>query len=574
MAQLINQLNIGDGSYEFNAKQLGGKAPEEFATSSDLTAAVNKLNSLIASALEYKGSLLSSTSTTGYTPAATKGDVYVVAVAGTVNGIRCEAGDLWLCNATSVGAGSADNAATVNKSWDVVQSNIDMETLRSEFAYDKHSHAFTAKGTVTPTSVTPKGTVSQPTFTGTAQGHTHTVASHSSHTFTGTGVELVATYTGSSNSSSGSFTPSGTISTISHTPAGSVAVEAVNPTTGETPEIYSAEGTTGSSGAHSHTTSASYTPAGSVTIEKGTGTANYTPAGSVSSSGAHTHNVDVSIDYTPVGSIASNGAHTHSVSSSGAYTPAGSVSGHTHSISVGSAKAVTGVSGALTASYDETTKTLTLGSALNVSTASFAQTVSTATGSTAPTFTGTKATISVTGTAASAGGHSHTFTGTKTTLSQTATAASAGGHNHAFTGSGVELVGKFTGTQTTITGATNSAGAHTHTFKGAGKMLTGTFTGTAFSVTPTFSGKAATVNVSGTSKGTIKISTGTGTANYTPSGTISTTGATLTTSNTSITPKGTVSQPTFTGTAQSHSHNFTGTETYTKEGERTGTSPT
>ena len=75
---------------------------------------------------------------------------------------------------------------------------------------------------------------------------------------------------------------------------------------------------------------------------------------------------------------------------------------------------------------------------------------------------------------------------------------------------------------------------------------------------PTFTGTQGTVTVTGTPAGSVTIDTGTGTANYTPEGTVSKptfTGSssavtiTSTTSTTgNYTPDGTVSQPTFTGT--------------------------
>lgn len=561
MATTISKLKIGTGEYQFNAIQLGGHSVDYFATDAALDDAVTKLTALMAGALEYKGSLLSSSSTTGYTPAATKGDVYIVAVAGTVNGLHCEAGDLWLCNATSVVAGTSSNTSTVNASWDVVQGNIDA----SAFAKSNHKHSVTAAGTVGSRSITPEGTVSQPTFSGTASKHTHTVASHEAHTFAGTPVQLTGTFKGSSSNVSGNYTPAGTISDTSITPAGTVAINVTTPGSSDTPVIYSAEGTTESGGGHTHTgkVSISYTPAG--TLGTATGTANYTPAGTVASNGSHTHDVNVSINYTPAGSNADDGAHTHSVSASGKFTPSGSITtptsggtGHTHTITKGTADALTGVSGELTASL-EGTDTLVLSHTITATKASFVNSVNSSTGSTALGFSGSQGNVSVSGTAASAGSHTHTFTGTAATLSQKATAASAGGHSHTFNGTGVRLI--FTGTAATLTDndlEISTSGSHTHGFTGAGKMLGATFTGTAASHKHTFSGDAKAIGGTVTPAGTVTIGVGTGTANYTPAGTISTTAKTLTTNEVSITPAGTVSKPTFTGTPASHDHSFTG----------------
>ena len=75
---LIKQLKIGADYYTFNATQLGGHAADGYyATKEELNAHLAQ----VVGALVYKGSLLTSSATTGYTPAAEKGDVYVVSVA-------------------------------------------------------------------------------------------------------------------------------------------------------------------------------------------------------------------------------------------------------------------------------------------------------------------------------------------------------------------------------------------------------------------------------------------------------------------------------------------------------------
>ena len=105
---LIKKLQIGDGVYTFNATQLNGHESSYYATAEELRAHLQA----VTGALVYKGSLLSSTSTTGYTPAAEKGHVYVTSVAGTVNGIKCESGDMWICH-TACAAATSANAATI-----------------------------------------------------------------------------------------------------------------------------------------------------------------------------------------------------------------------------------------------------------------------------------------------------------------------------------------------------------------------------------------------------------------------------------------------------------------------------
>ena len=561
---LIKQLKIDNKYYTFNATQFDGKdfqtgIADVYATKQELEAHLQK----VTGALLYKGSLLTSSATTGYTPAAEKGDVYVVSVAGTVNGVKCESGDMWICHTASA-AGTASTAATVRANWDIIQANIDV----AQFAKSNHKHSVTAKGSVGSREITPEGTISTPTFKGTAAEHNHTFSGHEEHTFSGTPVQLVGTFKGNEATVSGNYTPSGKVNDASITPAGTVTVTTAAPGSGETPDFYSATGTTGGAGKHSHTgsVSSSYTPAGSVEISKATsGTPNYTPAGSVESAGAHTHDVSISIDYTPAGSI-TGGSHTHTVSATGKFTPAGSITtpasggtGHTHSITSGTAKAITSVGGTLTGTLEG--DTLVLAHTITTSNASFVNSVGAATGSTALGFSGTEGNVSVSGSAANAAPGSLTFAGTKATLTQAAKAASAGGHTHTFKGTGARLVGTFTGTAATISGSftTSEVADHTHSFTGAGKMFSATFTGTAASHSHTFTGDSKAIGGKITPTGTITISTGTGAANFTPAGTVSGTAKTITTNKTSLTPAGTVSTPTFTGKAAAHDHGFTGT---------------
>ena len=556
---LIKKLQIGDGVYTFNATQFDGHASSYYATAEDLRTHLQA----VTGALVYKGSLLSSSSTTGYTPAAEKGHVYVTSVAGTVNGIKCESGDMWICH-TACGAATSANASTIQQNWDVIQANIDV----AAFAKSKHKHSVTATGTVGSKSITPEGTISTPTFTGTSEAHKHTVTSHSAHTFTGNGVELVGTFTGGSSNVKGDYKPEGSITNASITPAGNVTVTTAVPGAGQTPDFYSATGTTNEAGKHSHTGKVSipYTPAGRVEISKAdSGTANYTPAGNLNETGAHTHAVDVSIDYTPAGSV-SGGAHTHPVSASGKFTPAGNITvstsggtGHTHTITSGSAKAVTSVSGELkgTLSGD----TLVLSHAITANTASFVNSVTATSSSTALAFSGTEGPVSVSGTATSATPANLTFAGNSVTLTQAATAKSAGAHTHKFTGTGARLTAAFTGTEATLSDdfTTSEVENHTHGFTGTGKMFSATFAGTPAEHTHTFNGTSKAIGGTVIAAGSVKISVGDGVANYTPSGTITTTEAELSTSEVSIKPKGTVSTPTFTGTAFTHDHTFTGT---------------
>ena len=210
--------------------------------------------------------------------------------------------------------------------------------------------------------------------------------------------------------------------------------------------------------------SGSYTPAGSVSFtgSSTTSTGKFTPEGSVSFTGG---TVNSTGSYTPAGSVSFTGG---TVNSTGSYTPAGSVSKPdvdvtptTASISeFDSAGSVTaGTAASFSATYDESNENLTLAFTANTPTAVTLPTSKSTTVMTgaaaelheAPAFTGTAATLEVSGTAAG----SASFTGTEATLEVSGTAAGSA----TFTGSegDVSVTGTpegsatFTGTAATIT---------------------------------------------------------------------------------------------------------------------------
>lgn len=76
-------------------------------------------------AFVYKGILNGGSSTT-YTPAANCGHVYKVATAGLINGVYCEVGDLFICNADSTAAATSSNVGTISTKWDIIQANATM----------------------------------------------------------------------------------------------------------------------------------------------------------------------------------------------------------------------------------------------------------------------------------------------------------------------------------------------------------------------------------------------------------------------------------------------------------------
>ena len=315
-------------------------------------------------------------------------------------------------------------------------------------------------------SYTPAGTVSQPTFSGseltstgkfTPQGTVAIDVGSGTANYTPAGTVTQPSFTGSEMTSTGSYTPAGSVSqpsftgetmtaTGNFTPAGSVSQP-----TFEGSEL---------------TSTGSYTPAGGVAIEVGSGTANYTPAGTVA-------------------------APTISVASAGATTTVNSITD-------------VGTLPELSTSYDSSNECLTI---------SFSQ-----------------------GTLPTKGSDTTVKTGD----------ASYSASAPAFTGTGVDLEAAFTGTAATLSVTGTPAGTVSQpSFTGTqgSVSVSGTPEGTVSQ--PSFTGTAATLSVAGTPTGTVSQPSFTGTgvelvAELTGTeGDISVTG----------TPAGTVSQPTFTGTA-------------------------
>ena len=136
-------------------------------------------------------------------------------------------------SSTAISDGSTTGTITVNsKSVTAAAGNVVLyngyeyvwtgsawEQLGQEGSFSLKTHTHTV-------SHTPAGSVSQPTFTGTEAGHTHsfsgsashdhsftgTAASHK-HTFTGTGTLIKATFNGTEQTASVSYTPAGSVST-------------------------------------------------------------------------------------------------------------------------------------------------------------------------------------------------------------------------------------------------------------------------------------------------------------------------------------------------------------------------
>lgn len=82
------------------------------------------LDNLSLSALEYINTIEGGTGTYGtLTPAASRGNVYIVSSAGKINGVTVEVGDAFVCTADSVVEATASNYSTVQRSWRVLNTN-------------------------------------------------------------------------------------------------------------------------------------------------------------------------------------------------------------------------------------------------------------------------------------------------------------------------------------------------------------------------------------------------------------------------------------------------------------------
>lgn len=326
--------------------------------------------------------------------------------------------------ATSFAGSLTGNATTATKATQDASGNV----ITSTYATKSHTHTV---------SHTPAGSVSKPTFTGSAvksgePSATATVASSGhTHSVTASGSVSQPTFTGTKATISADYTPAGSVSTPTFT--GSAATSGSPSGT-----------TTVASSTHTH----KYTPAGTVSAP--------TFTGSSATSGSPSGTTSV-YSITGVGSLPSLSA---GVSNKCLYLTfvAGSVptrssvtvasSGHTHSVTAkgtvsqptftGTEASTTSISGTTSVASSSHTHSVTAKGKVSQ-----------------PTFTGTEDTISVsytpTGTVSQP-----TFTGsavTSGTPSATATVAGSA-HTHSVTASGTVSQPTFTGTAATLTTST------------------------------------------------------------------------------------------------------------------------
>lgn len=341
-----------------------------------------------------------------------------------------KAGDV----ATFIYTGSVYELISVNR-W-----HSDITTLNTRSINHTHTVSHTPAGSNASVDITPAGTVSKPTFTGTAASH--------KHTFTGTEASHKHTITVSEAELSTSYTPAGTVTVTLNT--GSKTSGAASTSSGHTVSVAAA--------AHTH----SYTPAGTnskptFTGSEGTTTSidgttslyQITGVGSVPSlkytagTAYGTKSVDkkcliignVDVDNITAwsaGSVPTRASVTVASSThSHKYTPSGEVSAPTF----------TGTAATIAAS---TTTAATVPTTSHThSTSGFATSVKSA------TFAGTAATIDHT--------HTHTATASDTAITPAGTISET-----SITPAGSVSQPTFTGTKST----------HTHTFTGTAATLT------------------------------------------------------------------------------------------------------
>lgn len=303
------------------------------------------------------------------------GWVWKVGVAGTYgNGLKCEVGDLVICVA-------AKGAAYADADFTVVQNNVDgpmysggntltsgkilgtdgtagkVKVLTVKYnKADANTGSTTVSGTIGSTTYTPAGTVSKPSFTGTAAtiSMSYTPAGTVSQpSFTGTAATISMTYTPAGSlskptlattsikavNSAGSAPSLGktdktVVTSFTNTPVyGSISDEILtlsyaSPSTGTVTQI-----TSWSAGSATTTTDVTVgtgvvSSAGSFTGTTATLSASYTPAGTVSKPTFSGTAATLSTSYTPAGSVSqptftgTTATHSHTFTGDG----------HTHSI--------------------------------------------------------------------------------------------------------------------------------------------------------------------------------------------------------------------------------------------------
>lgn len=347
-------------------------------------------------------------------------------------------------------------------------------------------------------SVTPTGTVSKPTFTGSSSAVTITATTNTNGNYTPAGTVSKPSFSGASMTSTGKFTPAGSVSVSTNTTSNKTATVSAA-TSGDA--TYTPAGSvskpTFTGTAATISSSATYTPAGSVSLTKTNKTTTVAPA----SSGTAT--------YTPGGTV---GTPTISVKTAGSTTTIKNPTSKTVVTDMSVAEPnSTAATGAL-AYYSVSGETLTFKQIVETTGASITTSNVTvkngdaAYESSQPTWTGTGVRL-VTGNISTA--DSASFSGTEATISSSASYTPAGGVSQpTFSGTGARLVtgnipvpasytASFTGTEGNVSVSGTTTGSVSQpTFSGTKVQLSGTTTAAGSVSQPTFTGDAKTVTVS------------------------------------------------------------------------------
>lgn len=388
----------------------------------------------------------------------------------------------------------------------------------SQYSLNTHKHTVDINIGVNSHSYTPTGTVSQPTFTGTAFDST------GSYTPKGT----VATATTENKSATVSAATSGT---VTYTPGGSVSQPTFTGTKGDvtvsgTVSGAIGSGTADSSGAHTHTVSGTTGYLHSVKVPTGFST-------TAVLTGVSTSKLKTTSITGINGTLTTHDTPTLNTSSYGSASGWNKGSASNWSFSVAPDSEILTIGGGNGTAPSLTITNVSVGTSL---TAGTAQTVAIAAGSATTVATGDVSTGGTGATVAISGG--------STTNAYTGIDSSTPSFTLDTTASGGSAV------ITAVGSSTGSSGAHTHTVSVSVGDVTVQSTG---SFTPA---------------GTVSKPTFTGTGVHLVTGDIAvpktyTFGGTTETITVSGTANGTVSQPRFTGDASTLSHTVTGNGTKT-----------
>lgn len=526
MAELIVkklQFPGSDDQYLVNAHALEGK---RFQDIKDLIDAVDEKVDTIAGfdALRYMGTIAAGTTAPGgLTVKADKGDVYKVTGSGYVMGVKVEAGDMLICSEDGTAAATSSNYASIATKWDIIQGNVDVESILKH----KHTGTVTLSKSAKTLSHTVTPTLSD--LTASFSGGTASVTGNHGHTASG----------------SVTLTPGGTVENTSITPAGTVKL--TSPATKGTNDVsitpagtvvdsskkFVTSVSVGGDHVHTHTGTANANGtakvSGTVTIGTSTGTANYTPAGTIANASkkvvtaveggnttvsAHVASSENAGGHTPTGKIAIN-----------PITPGGAVASHKHDV------ALSKTNGSKASFFNTVTYSgsgmdgvLTFGNAQAVTSC---DTYSVSEKEKAPEFTGAPVTPTGTFTGDAVAAHKHTINVADHSAFIPVINPTTEDHNHTFTGTGVQLTASHSlnaaahthgvtvnaneGFEHTVTAPTDS---HNHTFNGTAFNVGATFTGTAAEHNHTFTGANATHDV------TVTVNNFTGNFSGTAAGTV------------------------------------------------------